>query len=1110
MRVPIFNLKDWSSCRSLIAVLLLILAASSGPASAQNSFKALVAQFDKAYDSGNHETSLKVAKRMVAFARKRHGKRHHNYGLSLNYLAVASANVGQFADAVRHYQASLRVMEKTLGRNHLGIADLLNNLGIAHDNLGQSAQSVLRYKRALKIYDNKLKSGHASIANTVANLSNAYFRLGRVRDALPVAERHLEITEKANGSQNRLTGLARERVAEILHRLGRFDEAISLFEAALATYEATEGAKSQYVANTYGNLANVNKDMGRYNEAIALMEQSRDIFVEAAGPNHQNVGNTLNNLANIHKSLNQYGKAIALYKQALEIYDVSIGKEHVAVGNTLDNLAISYSDQGRLNEAMPLFERALAIKEKALGPQHPSVANTRNNFADALRKQGEHKRALQLFAKVQKVYEQTYGRNHALVAVALDNIGYTHFGLGQYGKAIPFHQRALKIREKALGKNHPNVATSALNLANAHFKQGDYKKAAPMYERARKIFERTNGRFDPQVAKTLGNLAAAHAAQGRMNEALTFSRKATGALTEARKRAVVSRGDTDDNLTLPLSNLYTQLVAIALDHSRKQKSKRAALADEALQAAQRHSATNVSAALSQMAARFGANDKALGKVVREQQDLTAKLQAVEKSLIAELAKAKSGRNPKTSAALRRDRKDTEKKLKALTARLDREFPNYSELIDPNPLSIKEIQKLLSEDEALVVYLFPKLDKATESKRPSERESYVWAITREALRWRELPKGLTEVSVADRVAGLRKRLQFESLQNNELFDLEKSHALYRDLLGPVEDLVATKKKLLIVPSAALTSLPFNTLVTAKPAEAIPQNVSGYRDAAWLIKRHAIAILPSVSSLRALRVFASKTRAKDAFIGYGNPDFGSGETGEVRGARVADIKTRSFASFYKAGGQVDLRLLSESLPPLPDTADELRHVAGKLGADAAQVRLGQSATEQDVKAADLENYRVVYFATHGLVAGDLEKLGSTAAEPALALTVPAKATEIDNGLLTASEVAQLKLNADWVVLSACNTAAGDKPGAEALSGLAKSFIYAGARALLVSHWPVASSAAVTLTSQIFDARAQDPDLGKAEALQRSMLALLQDDKDPLNAYPAVWAPFIVVGD
>src|SRR5262249_38670206 len=153
-------------------------------------------------------------------------------------------------------------------------------------------------------------------------------------------------------------------------------------------------------------------------------------------------------------------------------------------------------------------------------------------------------------------------------------------------------------------------------------------------------------------------------------------------------------------------------------------------------------------------------------------------------------------------------------------------------------------------------------------------------------------------------------------------------------------------------------------------------------------------------------------------------------------------------------------------------------------------------------------VLHFATHGLLAGESEGLAPGRAEPALVLTPPAQASEEDDGLLTASEVSELKLDADWVVLSACNTAAGDKVDSQALSGLARAFFYAGSRALLVSHWYVDSQAAVAITSGAFGALKASPTIGRSEAVRRAMVALMQ--KTARDAHPAYWAPFVIVGE
>jgi CHAT domain-containing protein len=176
---------------------------------------------------------------------------------------------------------------------------------------------------------------------------------------------------------------------------------------------------------------------------------------------------------------------------------------------------------------------------------------------------------------------------------------------------------------------------------------------------------------------------------------------------------------------------------------------------------------------------------------------------------------------------------------------------------------------------------------------------------------------------------------------------------------------------------------------------------------------------------------------------------------------------------------------------------------------EIRLGSRATEREVKALSssglLATYRIVQFSTHGALAGQMR--GN--AEPGTILTPPDTATPEDDGYLSASEIASLKLDAEWVILSACNTAAGGAQGADALSGLARAFFYAGARALLVSHWSVYSEATVKLITKAVSTMSTDTSVGRSEALRRSMMAMIEKG-EPYEAHPAYWAPFVVVGE
>jgi CHAT domain-containing protein len=278
---------------------------------------------------------------------------------------------------------------------------------------------------------------------------------------------------------------------------------------------------------------------------------------------------------------------------------------------------------------------------------------------------------------------------------------------------------------------------------------------------------------------------------------------------------------------------------------------------------------------------------------------------------------------------------------------------------------------------------------------------VWAITRSAAEWKELAVSAAEVS--KRVSALRGLLSFHGVRP---FDTQASFELYQKLLKPVEDVVRGKPRLSLVVDGALSSLPPQLLVTRDPTG------KALNDVDWLLRAHAVTVLPSVASLKVLRGKSTLADAGRPLIGFADPVFDQRQ----RNVRVA---VNVSASRGIRGSVADIAELRTALPPLPETADELRKVAASVHANPADVIVGPDATESRVKQAKLDQYRIVYFATHGLLAGDVADFAKLNAEPALVLSLPEHPTEFNDGLLTASEVAQLKLNADWVVLSACNT-------------------------------------------------------------------------------------------
>ena len=1137
-------LRTMSGARALSAAAVLILAAlaPTDAAVAQPSADDLAAlnqQIGQLHQSRKYAEATALAERYVSLARQRHGEEHAEFAAAITWLGRLYEAQGRYGEAEPLLKRALAIRETALGSDHPDVGNSLNSLAGLYHSQGRDGEVEPLLKRALAIAERTLGSDHPDVGELLTNLGELHRVQGRYGEAEPLLKRGLDIRERALGLDHPDVGASLDALAGLYYAQGRFGEAEPLYKRALAVTEKALGSDHPDVALLLNNLAEFYRNQARYSEAEPLYKRALAVTEKTVGADHPALGVLLSNLALFYRDQGRETEAEPFLKRSLSIMEKAFGPDDAYVGQAINNLAEFYRAQGRYAEAEPLFARALVISEKALGSDHPFVGGLLNNLALLYESQGRYGEAEPVYKRALAIREKALGSDHADVGQALNNLAGLYRAQGRYGEAEPLLERAIAIFEKALGSNHPNVGAPLNNLAEVYRAEGRYDQAVPLYKRALAIWENALGLDHPNVTAPLSNLALLYVLQHHWGRAADFWRRSTSVIAKRAQRGTLDVGQPltgkKRSEAQQLSWQFWGLVKVAYRLASDHPNMDERLKREMFQTAQWAQSSEAAQTLLQMAARGAKGDPRLATLVRERQDLVTEWQKRDAERSAAIAQAPDKRDIQAEAANVARLSAIDTRIGDIDRRLTAEFPDYAAMVSPAPLSIGDVQALLRSDEALVVFL------DTPEWKPIPEETFIWVATKREVRW--VRSKLGTPSLRREVAALRCGLDYDGTWGatgsrcTELlktsytevdyrdgkplpFDPGRAHALYKALFGKVEDAIKGKH-LLIVASGALTQLPFQVLIVHKPQ---PEPKALQR-AAWLVRSHPLTVLPSVSSLKALRQLAKESHASRTLIGFGNPLLDGPDARYARGASAARSKQscakepeqrvaaltaerRGVLPLGLHGGLADVAQIRLQVP-LPETADELCAVARDLGVSGDFIQLGERATETEIKrlseAGELAKYRVVHFATHGALAGQIS--GNT--EPGLILTPPHEATETDDGYLSASEIAALKLDADWVILSACNTAAGGAEGAEALSGLARAFFYAGARALLVSHWSVYSDSTVKLIADAMRRMAADKNIGRAQAMRQSMLTMI-DRGGPYEAHPAYWAPFVVVGE
>ena len=961
----------------------------------------------------------------------------------------------------------------------------------AAESMADSERQMAELEKALAMsIEAKLRSGE--VGNEIAirdELARVHRQAGDPLKAIAMSEElakmvgtnsgwHISIQNNIAWTQGNIGNVeaAQQAVAradEIFQRLRRFIHVLDWPMYSPGWRAGIEDARG-YVYMMQGKLGLSEQTyrlaLSEAEAALKMRPQriAKGLFAGEEEGYRRHINNIQLSLGWLMRLQGRMDEAEVMARTVLQDVLARVGSGSWVAGNAARLLATALNEKGRYRDALSASEIVLRMyRDGGLQPTSSSVLRARVDHASYLVSNGRMREAVAEFDRIRgdvsdpRVREALVERNVSR-AVALTRTG-------RAAEAVPVLQSVISRQSQVLGPAHSNIGVSRGYLGMALAETGD--RAGAMRE----------------LRAAIDMLAGPNSG---------YAEYASASPAGARR-------------VTQILNAYIRLLAQA--HAAGGPGA-AQAAEEAFRLADAARGQSVQRALAASALRSAANDPALGDSIRKLQDLDREREALQRFLLEQVSAPPERQLPQVQADMRKRIDGIAGERNALQADIQKRFPRYAELTKPRAPTLAEVRASLRPGEALVSVL------------DTGDDTLVWALTAGG------PLTLARSSmpvkeIARIVTALRASVDPGSVPLDRIpaFDTAAAHQLHEAVLRPVAEGMRGASSLLVVANGPLAQLPLSVLVTAPPATpaGVGELFAGYRDVAWLAKSHAVTQLPSVNALVTLRGLPEGNARRSAFIGFGDPQFGPepvqvAAATTTRGTRLRNLAIERIAP-QKEGEQAAMQskpidwLPYSQLTPLPDTRDEVLAIASALRADPARdVFLGTQASRDTLFKSDVARRRVVAFATHGLVPGDFPGLD----QPALALAAPADGK--GTGLLTLEDILGLKLDADWVVLSACNTGAADGAGAEAVSGLGRGFFYAGTRALLITHWPVETVSARKLVSGIFERYAAGG-LPRTEALRQSMLAIMASgetgrDGQALFAYahPLFWAPYALVGD
>lgn len=1049
------------------------------------------------------------------------------------FIGIGHSKKRDFQTALDYFLEALRIREKKLRNENAILATSFGNVASMYKELRNYDLAIDYFLKELEIVKKSTMGEHLLWASSYNSIANGFFLKGDYENAQEYFQKALRTHSKLLGGEvNANVANDYNNIGACMNSMGKHEQALNSFFRALEIRKKIFGDRHIEIAQLYNNIGVSYSSKKNNEKAIEYHSIALEMRRALLGEKNVAVANSYNNIGSAYHSKGDYNLALENLNKAAEIWKSLLGEKNTEIATSYSNLGSSYAQKGEYDKALEYYNKALNLRKELFGNVHPEIATSYNNIGITHYLIGEYDKALNYYSNSLDMRKELFGEKHPDVATSYNNLGVTHYFKENYPLALDHYETALRIKIDLLGEHHTDLAQPYQNIGAIYFDMGQHEQAVEFYNKALDLQIRQLSNKHPYVASTYNNLANSHFRTGRYDSALReFHESLIANVINFNDTSVMSvptianysdhnrlfnslvgksesllrlhGKNSIDNLYLPAGYAHLLAADSLIDKTRNLFSSEAdkirlannvgKLTEVALNICKQLYNQTADANYLEKAFYFLEKSKSVvllssiaaknftgvsDSLLKVEQGFNRQISILEQRLAEEKSLESAGDAEKLHF-LQNQLFQLNRKYDLLTEEFKQKYPDYYQLkYDVKITSVKEFQNVIlakNPKAALINYFIGE-----------NKSIYISILTKNKLDLLILPP---DVDLEKQIRGLRNSITFKVDNSYLAF----GHNLYQSLLKPIQEHFKNTRQridqLMIVNDGILAYIPFEALLTKEVTYKKKEKLK-YQKLPYLIKNYNISYGLSATIL--MQKFQEKDFADSAMIAFA-PIFDEAET-----ALISKDENEFYEATQKVGESTGIFSNNgKFVSPLPATKEEVENIANLFAKKKSYAKtfVGLKANEENFKER-VGNFRYIHLATHGLVNETQPKLSG--------LLLAQDTDEKENGLLYAGELYNIKLNADLVVLSACETGLGKVVRGEGIIGMTRGFLYAGAKNVIVSLWKVSDNSTAELMTQFYTKMLDNN--SKAEALRFAKLKMI---KSKNYDKPYFWSPFVLIG-